>query len=186
MCSECNNRGGGSRVPTAREGGWGLGGSASELPPPLLSPPRSPPPRPPSPRPALPPFTPPPPAPPAPPHPRRRPPDPEQGSGRTSSPGQARTPARWGEVGCLGGNVVKLDVGGKSVKGTLSPALGVLTGLTDLNVENNAIQGPIPDSYGGVMRLVRLSFGANLISGSVPGSFIALTQLTRLNSEPTG
>jgi len=77
--------------------------------------------------------------------------------------------------------VVKLDVSRKSMKGTLSPALGVLTGLTDLNFEGNAIQGPIPDSYGGLTRLVQLSFGANLVSGSVPSSFTALTQLTRLD-----
>ncbi|MQL77300.1 hypothetical protein Taro_009718 [Colocasia esculenta] len=104
----------------------------------------------------------------------------------------------WTGVLCdrKGGRVVQLDLSGRSLSGTVSPALGDLpllrvldlsrnsfagrvpaelgrlAGMTQLSLSWNALEGPIPAELGGLARLEYLDMGSNRLSGRIPEALL--------------
>ena len=72
------------------------------------------------------------------------------------------------------------DLSGSGLVGPISPALGRLTGMVDLNLGGNALTGPIPAELGQLVDLWRLSLWRNDLTGPIPTSLSRLTNLSHL------
>eukprot|EP01018_Ginkgo_biloba_P015485 Gb_36204 [translate_table: standard] len=77
--------------------------------------------------------------------------------------------------------VTSLALDGVGYKGYLSPSIGNLTELEELDVSGNAFRGSIPESISKLSKLARLDLSANLLSGSLPLSLGNLTGLQFLS-----
>ena len=69
---------------------------------------------------------------------------------------------------------------GQVLNGFISPNIGQLTNLTNLNLSSNQISGIIPTEIGDLTNLTFLSLGANQLTGSIPIEIGNLTNLTYL------
>ncbi|KAK9100127.1 hypothetical protein Scep_023557 [Stephania cephalantha] len=78
-------------------------------------------------------------------------------------------------------HVVQIDLGGRSLRGTISPALSNLTFLLVLDLSNNFFTGRIPLELGSLFRLKELSFSTNMLKGDIPAELSFLHQLVYLN-----
>lgn len=68
----------------------------------------------------------------------------------------------------------------RRLRGTLSAALGDLTGLERLDLSHNEITGPIPGSLGQLFRVQEVALQMNNLTGGVPdalGNLISCTGL---------
>ncbi|KAG0627992.1 hypothetical protein M758_2G242300 [Ceratodon purpureus] len=99
--------------------------------------------------------------------------------------------------------VTSIDLSNKNLAGTLSPLLGKLSKLKQLNLSNNLFTGPIPTelptaletldlannqleslvpaSFGDLQNLTSLNVANNRLTGSIPVSFGSLKLLSTLN-----
>ena len=71
----------------------------------------------------------------------------------------------------LGGEpirVTRLSIPYKGLGGTISPVLGRLTMLSDLNLRSNRLRGEIPDELGNLTDLRVLNLHSNYLSGDIP------------------
>ena len=80
-----------------------------------------------------------------------------------------------------GGRVVRLELNGNNLGGTLPPELGQLTNLTHLSLVNNQLTGNILPELGHLRSLTELDLSKNLLSGSIPAEFGQMTNLVRLH-----
>ena len=64
--------------------------------------------------------------------------------------------------------VVRLDLGGNNLTGTLPPEIGDLTELRGLFVWGNALTGNIPPEIGNLSKLDTLGLSVNQFTGAVP------------------
>ena len=69
-----------------------------------------------------------------------------------------------------------------TLRGTLPPALGNLTGLTVLDLRGNNLTGSIPSQLGSLTKLTGLYLSENKLTGSIPTQLGNLTELTQLHS----
>ena len=72
------------------------------------------------------------------------------------------------------------DLSGSGLAGPISPSLGRLTGMVDLNLGGNALTGPIPAELGQLVDLWSLSLWRNDLTGPIPTSLSQLTNLSHL------
>jgi hypothetical protein len=92
----------------------------------------------------------------------------------------------WSGVECdASGRVTVLGGMGQRRRGNVPGRpipndLGLLTHLTDLNLQNNKWIGTIPPSLGHLTALNKLSLYDNLLSGTIPSSLGALTSLAQM------
>ena len=79
------------------------------------------------------------------------------------------------------GRVTELSLGSNGLEGTIPPALGDLTRLTELlTLSRNELSGPIPPELGQLTNLEVLSLHSNELSGLIPPELGELTELTDL------
>jgi Leucine-rich repeat (LRR) protein len=87
----------------------------------------------------------------------------------------------WHGVTCNGGTTVwSLYLPSNNLDGSIPPAIGNLTSLTQLELRWNQLTGSIPASIGSLTGLTDLEFSWNQLSGSIPASIGNLTSLTSL------
>ncbi|XP_014754077.2 protein NSP-INTERACTING KINASE 3 [Brachypodium distachyon] len=75
-------------------------------------------------------------------------------------------PCNWTGVVCsvsLG-----IDLHSRNLSGTLSPEIGKIRWLEDVNLGDNDISGPIPETLGEFQSLVRVDLSNNRFSGTIP------------------
>ncbi|MBA0601311.1 putative leucine-rich repeat receptor-like serine/threonine-protein kinase At2g24130 [Gossypium raimondii] len=89
----------------------------------------------------------------------------------------------WSGVGCNHerDQVVQLDLSGRSLKGTISPALANLSSLMVLDLSKNFFQGHIPPELGSLFQLKQLCLSWNLLEGDIPSELGFLHQLVYLD-----
>ena len=78
------------------------------------------------------------------------------------------------------GRVIKLDLSGNNLSGSLPAETYCLTSLVLLYLYNNRLIGPLPPEIGNLTNLTFLSLGGNDLSGSIPPEIGSLTKLTLL------
>ncbi|KAH8951213.1 hypothetical protein BDL97_09G015300 [Sphagnum fallax] len=88
----------------------------------------------------------------------------------------------WIGVTCDGNTtVISLVLSSMSLKGTLSPAIGALSNLTDLEISyNTGISGPLPPELGNLTQLTTLSLQSCSYTGPIPSTLSNLIKLTFL------
>nr|AYE92795.1 CLV1 [Anthoceros agrestis] len=97
--------------------------------------------------------------------------------------GNATTACEWKGVSCnAAGRVEELSLAGLNLTGSLSPAVGFLTALTNLSVEQNNFTGTLPGAIANLTRLRFLNVSNNNFSYSFPAGFGALTKLEMLDT----
>ncbi|KAL3678912.1 hypothetical protein R1sor_021868 [Riccia sorocarpa] len=89
-------------------------------------------------------------------------------------------PCSWSYVDCMDDNVIRVNLGGQGLSGTLAPSIGALKDLQFLAMQNNLIGGPLPDSLGLLTKLQSLDLYQNNFTGAIPSSFGGLVQLNTL------
>ena len=90
--------------------------------------------------------------------------------------------ARWEGIS-LGGSplrVRRVELVSRGLTGTLPPELGLLTGLTKLDLGRNALYGPIPAELGSLRGLEDLNIQSNHLFGPIPPELSELKKLTNL------
>ncbi|ORZ30462.1 hypothetical protein BCR44DRAFT_35129 [Catenaria anguillulae PL171] len=82
----------------------------------------------------------------------------------------------------LGGltNLTDLDLSSNQLTGSIPPELGSLKNLKQLELNKNKLSGPIPSELGGLDSLTTLSLGNNELSGTIPESLSSLPKLSYL------
>ncbi|KAG8656249.1 probable LRR receptor-like serine/threonine-protein kinase At3g47570 [Manihot esculenta] len=73
--------------------------------------------------------------------------------------------------------VKSLDLEGQNLFGTISPYIGNLSFLRDINLQNNSFHGEIPQEVGRLFRLEELFLNNNTLAGEIP---INLTRCSKL------
>ena len=83
---------------------------------------------------------------------------------------------RWTGV-AVGGSprrVVKLDLSGMDLSGTVRPGLGNLTGLTELRLNDTHLWGTLPSKLAQLTRLTHVQLGNTSLEGCFPSSLLAV------------
>lgn len=95
-------------------------------------------------------------------------------------------PCTWTGVTCTEGRVTAIQVGNRSLAGTLPAEVRNLTALLRLEVHNNQLSGPLP-SLAGLSSLQALLLHGNRFSGAPPPDFfsgLSSLQSAYLDSNP--
>lgn len=89
----------------------------------------------------------------------------------------------WSGVTCNNASdkIIELDLSGKSLGGTISPALSNLSSLQILDLSNNHFEGHIPNELGYLVQLGQLSLSGNFLEGNIPTEFGSLHNLYYLD-----
>ncbi|KAL9427091.1 hypothetical protein AB3S75_033810 [Citrus x aurantiifolia] len=66
--------------------------------------------------------------------------------------------------------VIALNLTSRALSGSLSPHIGNLSFLREINLENNTIQGEIPREFGRLLRLEALFLSNNSLVGKIPAN----------------
>ncbi|KAK0571020.1 hypothetical protein LWI29_009933 [Acer saccharum] len=89
----------------------------------------------------------------------------------------------WSGIKCNNARtrVVELDLSGRSLHGTISPALANLSSLMVLDLSKNLFQGHIPGELGNLAQLTQLSLSWNFLQGQIPPQLGFLNKLQYLD-----
>eukprot|EP01018_Ginkgo_biloba_P031236 Gb_35071 [translate_table: standard] len=79
--------------------------------------------------------------------------------------------------------VASLELTSMDLEGTISPFLGNLSVLTDLDLYNNSLAGPIPHELGRLEKLRYLYLPSNKLEGSIPVALAGCGNLLELSLE---
>lgn len=93
---------------------------------------------------------------------------------------ETNTPCNWYGVACQNGHVSSLNFWNNQLTGTLPPAIGDLTGLTNLQIVANPIGGTIPEELGNLTQIQTLILDQTQLNGPIPDSIGNLTDLQML------
>jgi len=86
----------------------------------------------------------------------------------------------WYGVTCADGHVVRLELNGNGLRGTIPDELGDLTKLQALYLNNNQLTGPIPDTLGSLTDLQVLHLYDNQLTDPIPPELGGLANLQSL------
>ncbi|XP_027368775.1 putative leucine-rich repeat receptor-like serine/threonine-protein kinase At2g24130 [Abrus precatorius] len=89
----------------------------------------------------------------------------------------------WSGVRCNNASdmIIELDLSGRSLGGTISPALANISSLQILDLSENFLVGHIPKELGNLVKLGQLSFSGNFLEGNIPSEFGSLHNLYYLD-----
>ncbi|KAK2632270.1 hypothetical protein EUGRSUZ_L01784 [Eucalyptus grandis] len=89
----------------------------------------------------------------------------------------------WTGVTCNSARseIVMLDLSGRSLGGTISPAIAGLSKLIILDLSRNFFGGRIPPEMGSLVELQQLSLTWNFLEGTIPSELGSLRKLVYLN-----
>jgi Leucine-rich repeat (LRR) protein len=74
----------------------------------------------------------------------------------------------WAGVTCVHGKPTVLNLPNKGLNGTISPSLGNITTLVDVDLSGNHLTGTVPDSLTKLASLQKLDLSMNDLSGPLP------------------
>ncbi|KAB1670861.1 hypothetical protein [Gossypium barbadense] len=84
-------------------------------------------------------------------------------------------------TGCKHRRVTKLELQFLKLSGSLSPYIGNLSFLKELNLEENSFYNEIPQEFGHLKRVETLDLANNSISGEIPSNLSACSKLAVLD-----
>ncbi|KAL2338547.1 hypothetical protein Fmac_012993 [Flemingia macrophylla] len=89
----------------------------------------------------------------------------------------------WSGVRCNNASdmIIELDLSGRSLGGTISPALANISSLQILDLSGNFLVGHIPKELGYLVHLGELSLSGNFLEGHIPSEFGLLHNLYYLD-----
>ncbi|XP_047332047.1 probable LRR receptor-like serine/threonine-protein kinase At3g47570 [Impatiens glandulifera] len=89
----------------------------------------------------------------------------------------------WFGVTCSpsSGRVITLNLSSLSLVGTITPSLGNLTFLTQVNLGDNSFSGEIPQQIGRLQRLQSLNLSNNYLGGNIPTNLTTCRELKVLH-----
>ncbi|KAH7534079.1 hypothetical protein FEM48_Zijuj04G0199300 [Ziziphus jujuba var. spinosa] len=79
------------------------------------------------------------------------------------------------------GKVVRLELAGAGLVGSIPPEIAALSKLTHLDLSHNNLTGELPPSLGSISKLKKLDISHNRINSSVPPQLGNLKKLVELN-----
>lgn len=88
--------------------------------------------------------------------------------------------ANWKGITCVNDQVTELKIVNKDVNGTVSPLIGCLSNLTNLDLGLNLFRGEIPTTLGNLKQLNTLRLDENDFSGTIPETLGDLLSLEYL------
>ncbi|KAM0859538.1 hypothetical protein ACQ4PT_047113 [Festuca glaucescens] len=80
----------------------------------------------------------------------------------------------------------ELDLGDNQLTGEMPPEIGQLRRLQFLNLSTNHLQGSIPVTVGGCAELITVDLSSNQLQGEIPAELGALKNLVRLSLHENG
>ena len=86
----------------------------------------------------------------------------------------------WGVTTDIHGSVVRLELAGNDLTGTIPAEIGVLGALDYLDLSRNELAGPIPPELGNLTELHALDLHDNELTGPIPPELGSLTELGAL------
>ncbi|KAF7838117.1 putative leucine-rich repeat receptor-like serine/threonine-protein kinase [Senna tora] len=91
----------------------------------------------------------------------------------------------WSGIRCNNASdrVIEIDLSGKSLAGTISPAISNLSSLRILDLSQNSFVGHIPKELGFLTQLGQLSLSWNFLQGKIPPELGSLHNLYYLDME---
>jgi hypothetical protein len=94
---------------------------------------------------------------------------------------------KWHGVTCspMHERVIEVNLEGYQLHGTLTPHVGNLTFLINLNLGNNSFFREIPPELGQLLQLQQLSLDKNLFAGKIPTNLTYCSNLKDLNWDIT-
>ncbi|XP_020231275.2 putative leucine-rich repeat receptor-like serine/threonine-protein kinase At2g24130 [Cajanus cajan] len=89
----------------------------------------------------------------------------------------------WSGVRCNNASdvIIELDLSGRTLGGTISPALANISSLQILDLSGNFLVGHIPKELGYLVHLGELSLSGNFLEGHIPSEFGSLHNLYYLD-----
>ncbi|GAB4825884.1 hypothetical protein Ancab_040344 [Ancistrocladus abbreviatus] len=81
----------------------------------------------------------------------------------------------------ISSNLVKLDLRGIYLGGSIPNEFGNLNSLSYLDLSSNQLQGPIPKEFGNLSSLSQLDLSGNQLRGPIPKEFGNLSSLSQLD-----
>jgi len=87
----------------------------------------------------------------------------------------------WENLGCSEGSIEILAVRSKDLIGTISSAVGLLSGLRRMGYDNNGLTGTIPSEIGLLINLKGLDITNNKLTGTIPTEFGKLVSMVELD-----
>lgn len=92
----------------------------------------------------------------------------------------------WSGVSCdVKGNVVKIELGGYGLRGSIPDEFWSLVHLQHLDLSNNDVSGTIPSTIGSLVNLQHLDLYETDVSGSIPSTIAQLQKLEVFNVAET-
>jgi len=88
---------------------------------------------------------------------------------------------RWENLGCNEGSIETLAVRSKELIGTISSAVGLLSGLRRMDYDSNGLTGTIPSEIGLLINLKGLDIDNNELTGTIPTEFGKLVSMIELD-----
>ena len=88
--------------------------------------------------------------------------------------------ATWQGITIEAMRVSKIRLGIASLDGSIPPALGDLSQLTNLSLAENQLTGAIPPELGDLSELTNLNLKRNQLTGAIPPELGSLSELTNL------
>lgn len=89
----------------------------------------------------------------------------------------------WSGIKCNNASdrIIEIDLSGRSLGGTISPALANLSSLQILDLSGFFLVGHIHKELGNLVHLEQLSLSGNFLEGSIPSEFGSLHNLYYLD-----
>lgn len=87
----------------------------------------------------------------------------------------------WTEMGILNRSLVSIDFKENDISGSITDAVGELSGLSGVDLHGNRINGTIPTALGELASTINLDLSQNRLMGTIPSSLSSMKGLQTLS-----